>query len=80
VATVTNVMVVLSVEEKVRTIQQIENGQKRTDLCQEFGLVNSTIQTIWKNWTKIISASEENGSRKKAILKAYLKWRRWGAA
>ena len=31
--------------------------------CREFGLVNSTIQIIWKNKTKIISAFEQSGSR-----------------
>jgi hypothetical protein len=32
-------------------------------MCLEFGLVNSTIQTIWKNRIKIISAPERKGSR-----------------
>jgi transposase-like protein len=53
----------LSVEEKVKVIREIENGKKNTDVCREFGLINSTTQTIWKNRTKIISAFEQNGSR-----------------
>jgi hypothetical protein len=31
----------------------MENGKKKADVCREFGLVNSTIQTIRKNRTKI---------------------------
>jgi len=32
--------------------------EKRKVTCQEFGLINPMIQTIGKNWTKIISAFE----------------------
>jgi hypothetical protein len=35
-------------------------GEKIT-VCPEFGLVNSTIQTICKNRTKIIRVFEQNG-------------------
>jgi len=34
--------------------------KKKTGVRWEYGLVNSTIQTIWKNRTKIISAFEQN--------------------
>ena len=34
-------------------------------MCFEFGLINSTIQKIFKNRTKIVSESEQNGSRVK---------------
>jgi len=37
--------------------------RKKADLCQGFGLVNSTIQMIWKKRTKIISVFERNRSR-----------------
>jgi len=37
--------------------------KKKADLCQGFGLVNSLIQMIWKNRTKIFSVFERNGSR-----------------
>jgi hypothetical protein len=30
--------------------------KKKADVCREFDLENSTIQTIWQNITKIISA------------------------
>ena len=52
------------------------------DVCQEIDRVNCTIQTIWKNRTKIISAFEQNGWRIKRFKKpersdvdeAPLKW------
>ena len=51
-------------------------------LCRDFDLVNSKIQKIWKNRTKIASAFERNGSRIKRFLKigrsdvdeALIKW------
>jgi transposase-like protein len=48
----------LSVKVKVKVIRQIENGKKKSDVCQEFGLINSMIQMISKNRTRIISAFE----------------------
>jgi DNA-binding NarL/FixJ family response regulator len=39
---------VLSTEETVKVIREIENGKKKAYVCREFGLVNSTVQTIWK--------------------------------
>jgi hypothetical protein len=44
---------VLSVEDKVNVIKQTESGKKNADVCREFGLVNSTIQTIWKTGIKL---------------------------
>jgi len=54
---------VLSVDGKVKVMQEIENwGEGGELVCvREFGLVNSTIQAIWKNRTKIISAFEQKG-------------------
>ena len=43
--------------------------KKEADLYGEFGLVNSTIQKICKNRTKIISAFKQNGSRIKRFRK-----------
>jgi hypothetical protein len=56
--------------------------KKEADACQEFGLVNSTIQIVCKNITKIISAFEWTESRRKRFRKpeqsdvdeALLKW------
>jgi len=55
-------------------------------VCQEFGLVSSTIQNMWKNGTKIISALERNESRIKQfrepersdVDEALLKWFKQG--
>jgi hypothetical protein len=49
----------LSVEDKVNVIKQTESGKKKADVCQEFGLVNSTIQTTRKNRDKIVSDFEK---------------------
>jgi hypothetical protein len=38
-------------------------------MCREFGLVNSTVQTIWRNRDKIVSAFEQNGSRIERLRK-----------
>jgi len=59
----------LSPEGKVKVMQQIGNEEKKTDRCWEFGLVNSTIQIIWKINTKIVSTFEQNGSRIKKFQK-----------
>ena len=44
--------------------------KNKADLCQEFDLVNCTIQLIWENRTKIISAFEQNVSRIKRFRKS----------
>jgi hypothetical protein len=47
VATVMKKRNVLSVKENVKVIHEIENGKKKKDdVCQELGLVNSTIEMI----------------------------------
>jgi hypothetical protein len=60
-ATVTNKRKVLSVEGKDKLTRQIENGEKKADMCREFGFLNFAIQTIWKNRTKVICAFERKG-------------------
>ena len=49
---------------------QIQNGKNDIHVCRKFGLVNSTIQNIWKNTTKIISTNEQIGSIIKPVRKA----------
>jgi hypothetical protein len=46
----------------VREIEKRPGGGNKADMRQEFGLVNSMIQIIWKNRTKIISMFEQNRS------------------
>ena len=73
---------VLSVERKVNVARQIANGKNEANVCREFGLITSTIQTIWRNRTKIISVFEQNESRSKQfhnpkrsyVDEALLKW------
>ena len=67
------------VEEKFKLIQETENGKKKADMCKEFGFINSTIQTMWKNRTTVISVFEKEGLRIKAFLNAWMKWCQWGA-
>jgi len=52
---------------------QIENWKKIADVRHEFGLVNSTIQPVCKNRTKIISVFQKKRSRIKQFQKP--KWR-----
>jgi hypothetical protein len=69
------------VSKKKLVLRGIENGEKNADVCWEFGLVNSAIQTVWKNNQNII-ALEQKGSRTKRLWKpepsdvdeALLKW------
>jgi hypothetical protein len=42
-ATVTNTRQVLSIEEKVKLIREIENRKKNPDVCREFDFVNFTV-------------------------------------
>jgi hypothetical protein len=37
--------------------------KKKADLCREFVLVNSTMQIIWENRTKLVREFEQNGLR-----------------
>jgi len=50
---------ILSVKGKVEAIRQ----KKAAEACEEFGLVNSALQMVCKNRTKIISTFDHNGSR-----------------
>jgi transposase-like protein len=64
---VTNKRKILDNEEKVKLSKEIENGVNNADVCQEFGLVNSTMDMIWKNRIKIFSAFEQNRLRMKCF-------------
>jgi hypothetical protein len=50
--------VATDVEEKL--MQETESGEHKADMCQEFNLVNSTVQTIWKNRQKCQSFEKNN--------------------
>jgi hypothetical protein len=64
---VTNKRKILDTEEKVKLSQEIENCVENADVCQEFGLINSTMNMIWKNRIKIFSAFEQNRLRIKCL-------------
>jgi hypothetical protein len=59
----------LGVEGKGKVIRKIQNGEKKAGVCREFGLVNSAIERIYQNTTKIFSVFEQNGSRIKRFWK-----------
>jgi hypothetical protein len=62
----------LSVEEKLKCLEKWKWGEKtpESDECREFYLVNSTIRTICKDRTKIVSRFEQNGLRIKRFRKS----------
>jgi hypothetical protein len=68
-AAVMNKRQFLSVEKELKVIREIENVKKKADICQEFYLIHSVIQTIWKNRTKIIRVFVQNRSRIKQFHK-----------
>jgi hypothetical protein len=69
-ATVTNKREVLRAKGKVKVIWATENRKKRRNLtCGKFGFVNRTIQKIWKNIFKIISAFQQDGLKLKRFRK-----------
>ena len=60
---VTNKRKILDTEAEVKLSQDIKNGVKNAGVCQEFGLVKSTTNVIWKNRIKFFSAFEQNKLR-----------------
>ena len=57
-------------EDKVNFVKQIKNGKMKADVHHEFILVNSTIQTIWKNRDNIVSAFGKSGYNFKRLKKS----------
>jgi hypothetical protein len=73
-AAVSNKRKVLIVACKVwHEKQKLEKKRKKADMSREFGLVNSTIQTIWKNRTKNYWFFWTGSVESKAISKAWTK-------
>ena len=60
-ATVMNKREVVSMKGKVSDTTN-RKWKKKVDVCQEFGVLNSTIHMVWKRRRKIVSAFEQNGS------------------
>ena len=53
-ATVTNKRKVLGVEGTVKSDKTNRKWTEKADACRKFGLVNSTIQNIWKTEPKLL--------------------------
>ena len=55
----------INLEDKIDLIRQIESGRKKCDVGKQYGLVSSTIHSIWKNRHNILQAFEQRGLKKK---------------
>jgi transposase-like protein len=82
-ATVTDKRMVLSTEGKDKIIRETENGKKKANICREFGLVNSTAPTTWKDGTKPFEQNESRTMRlrkpeKHDVDETLLKWFTYG--
>jgi hypothetical protein len=54
---------ILSAEGTVKVIRQIENGKKKDDVCQEFGLINDPNDLKITKQNKITSIFDHKVSR-----------------
>ncbi|GBN34163.1 hypothetical protein AVEN_159179-1 [Araneus ventricosus] len=45
-----------SIEDKVKFIRKLQNGESQSTICKEFSPSKSTVATIWKNRDSIIFA------------------------
>lgn len=58
---------ILSVNDKIKIIRELENGQSNSAVCKTHGLSASTVSTIWKNRDKLRTAFEQNKPQVKKI-------------
>lgn len=56
---------VLSLEDKVNSINVLDKGKKKAKVFRKFGLVNSTVGSIYRNKGNILSAFEQSGKNAK---------------
>ncbi|XP_018319168.1 tigger transposable element-derived protein 4-like [Agrilus planipennis] len=47
---------ILSIEQKISLIHEIEQGEKKSDVGRRYGLTPSTVSTIWKCKDKVLQA------------------------
>ncbi|GBM63009.1 hypothetical protein AVEN_12284-1 [Araneus ventricosus] len=59
-----------SIEDTIKFIRNLQNGESQSAICKEFSLSKSTVATIWKNRDSIISAYEKNINGCKRLRKA----------
>ncbi|KRZ05511.1 Tigger transposable element-derived protein 4 [Trichinella zimbabwensis] len=61
--------IALSVKGKVAVVSALNNGKKNASVCEQFGLLQSTVSAIWKNQSALLDAHENAiTSRKKSCL------------
>jgi hypothetical protein len=56
-------------EKEKKKTKKKKKKQEKADVCRDYGLVNSTVQTICENRTNTVSAFEQNRSRIKRFRK-----------
>lgn len=59
----------LTLEQKVKIIDEIHSGTSNADICRKYGLSTSTVSTIWKNRERIKGTLNSNISKLKRIRK-----------
>lgn len=59
----------LTLEQKIRIIDEISSGASNADICRKYSLATSTVSTIWKNKNKIKEILNSNISKLKRIRK-----------
>lgn len=73
---------VLSVDEKINILRELEDGSKNVEICKKYNLSSSTVSTLLKNKEKLISAFDDRKNDCKRLKKcskedldeALLKW------
>ncbi|GBL78056.1 Tigger transposable element-derived protein 4 [Araneus ventricosus] len=60
----------ISIEDKVKFIRKLQNGESQSAICKEYSLSKSTVATIWKNHDSIISVYGKNINECKRLQKA----------
>ena len=51
---------VLSVDEKVKILRELDDGVKNAEICKRYGLSSSTVSTLLKNKGKLMDAYESS--------------------
>lgn len=59
----------LTLEQKIKIIDEINSGASNADICRKYSLSTSTVSTIWKSKDKIKGTLNSNISKLKRIRK-----------
>jgi len=60
---------VLSVDEKVKILRELNDGVKNVEICKRYGLSSSTVSTLLKNQSKLMDAYDQNKTDCKQLKK-----------